>query len=60
MPAYIPSPCMVRTRGFLVIFLIDFCLKQNTMGFKQRTMGFKQNMMGFKQIRWDLNKIHGT
>ena len=40
---------MVRTRGFLVLFLIDFCFKQNTMGFKQNMMGFKQNTMGFKQ-----------
>ena len=48
MPAYIPSLGMVRTRRFLVLFLIDFCFKQNTMGFKQNKMGFKQNTMGFK------------
>ena len=40
---------MGRTCGFLVLFLIDFCFKQNTMGFKQHTMCFKQNTMGFKQ-----------
>jgi len=40
---------MGRTRRFIVFSLIDFCLKQNTMGFRQNTMGFKQNMIGFKQ-----------
>ena len=49
LPDYIPSLCMGRTCGFLVLFLIDFCFKQNTMGYKQNTMGFKQNTMGFKQ-----------
>ncbi len=45
---YIPSLCVIRIRRFLVLSLIDFCFKQNTMGFKQNTMGFKQNTIGFK------------
>jgi len=47
---------MEKACRFLVLSLIDFCLKQNTMGFKQNTIGLKQIMMGFKQNLWVLNK----
>jgi len=45
---------MVRTRGFLVLFLKIFCFKLNTMGFKPKKMGFEQNKMGFKLKTWDI------
>ena len=35
-PAYIPSLSIERTCGFLLLFLIDFCFKQNTMGEQNR------------------------
>ena len=37
----VPSLCMVSTRGFLELFLIDFCFKQNTYdGFQTKYNGF--------------------
>jgi hypothetical protein len=41
---------MVRTGRFLVLFLIDFCFKQNTMGFIQNKMGFKHG--GTRRVRY--------